>query len=90
MGKLRFPSGVCDFSFITVIKGNFQTPKGNHNLPILEPGTPTSKNSSEQLRAPNHLILFFNESSNTLVYGENSTASLVRVGNVKNAIVLKR
>ena len=68
MGKLRFPLGVCDFPFITVIKGKSQTPKGNINLPILEAGAPTSKNSGEQLRPPNHLILFLNESSRSLVY----------------------
>ena len=49
MGKLRFPLGVCDFSFITVIKEKSQTPKGNLNLRILEAGAPTSKNSREQL-----------------------------------------
>ena len=71
---LIFPLGVCDFSFITVIKEKSQTPKGNINLPILEAGTPTSKNSREQLRPPNHLILFLNESSNTLVYRKNYSA----------------
>ena len=38
------------------------------NFPLRGVGPPTSKNHRSQLRAPNHFILFLNESSNTLVY----------------------